>query len=260
MIEYRFSTSVLLFHDGLKGQNSRKIMSSSNQLNQGSRFLANKPRNEVDVQEERFRIDGNTTFVMNYGRWTEKHNRLISEIRSALNDQNHQVLDDKLLFLIDIVLKHYFELFEMKTSAANLDVFNVASAIWCTTAERNLWWIGGFRPSDLLQVILPQLQHSCSQQQVSDIFNFVQSCQQAEVALAQGMEKLQQILDRAAAAGDRGLKLKCVPQQMRFLKQADHVRQEFLYQLSRLLTISQHAEFLLALGERLYNPQPWSSL
>ncbi|KAL5195606.1 Transcription factor TGA4 [Glycine soja] len=235
-------------------------MSSSNQLNQSSRFLANKPRNEVNVQGYTFRIDGRTTFVMNYGRWSEKRKRLISEIRSALNVHNDQVLDDKLLFLIDTVMKHYFELFEMKTSAANLDVFSVVSAIWCTTAERNLLWIGGFRPSQLLQVILPQVQHSCSQQQLSDIFSFVQSCQQAEDALAQGMEKLQQNLDKATAAGDKALKLTCVSQQMSFLKQANHVRQQFLYQLSRLLTICQYAEFLLAFGECLYNSQPWSSL
>ena len=42
----------------------------------------------------------------------------------------------------------------MKTSAANVDVLNVDSAIWCRTAEHKLWWIGGFRPSELLQVML----------------------------------------------------------------------------------------------------------
>lgn len=89
---------------------------------------------------------------MNYELWSEKHNRFISEIRSALNDGNKKVVDDKLLLLIGLVMKHYFELLEMKTSAANLEVFNVASAVWCTPAERNLWWIGGFRPSQVLQV------------------------------------------------------------------------------------------------------------
>ncbi|KAK7356527.1 hypothetical protein VNO80_15800 [Phaseolus coccineus] len=227
-------------------------MSSSNQSNQGSRFLANKPKNVVDAKEEIFRIDGNTTFVTN-GRWLEKHNKLICEIRSALNDE---VVDDKLVFLIDIVMKHYFELSEMKTSAANFDVsINVASATWCTTAEGSLWWIGGFRPSQLLQVIVPQLQHSCSQQQLSDIWNFVQSCEQVEYALARGMDKLHQILHTATTTeGDKGLKLTCAPQQMRFLKQANDVRQEFLHQLCGLLTNSQYAEFLLGLGERLCNP------
>ncbi|ESW16199.1 hypothetical protein PHAVU_007G136800 [Phaseolus vulgaris] len=228
-------------------------MSSSNQSNQGSRFLADKPKNVVDAKEKIFRIDGNTTFVTN-GRWLEKHNRLICEIRSALNDE---VVDDKLVFLIDIVMKHYFELSEKKTSAANFDVsINVASAAtWCTTAERSLWWIGGFRPSQLLQVILPQLQHSCSQQQLSDIWNFVQSSEQVEYALARGMDKLHQILHTATTTeGDKGLKLTCAPQHMRFLKQANDVRQEFLRQLCGLLTNNQYAEFLLGVGERLCNP------
>lgn len=89
--------------------------------------------------------------MTNYGRWLEKHSKLLCEIRSALNDE---VVDEKLVFLIDIVMKHYFELSEMKTSAANFDVSNVASATWCTTDERGIWWIGGFRPSQLLQVKL----------------------------------------------------------------------------------------------------------
>lgn len=91
---------------------------------------------------------GNTTFATNYGRWLEKHNSLICEIRSSLNEE---VVDDKLVFLIDIVMKHYVEFSEMKTSAANFDVSNVA---WNTTAEHSVWWIGGFRPSQLLQVML----------------------------------------------------------------------------------------------------------
>ncbi|KAJ1404786.1 hypothetical protein SESBI_26364 [Sesbania bispinosa] len=234
---------------------------TSKQLSQSSRVLANKPMKEVTVQGEIFKIEGNTTLVMNYARWSEEHYKLVSEIKSALNDHDHVIHDGKLEILVNIIMKHYSELFEMKTSAAaNVDAFNVGSAIWCRTAERHLWWIGGFRPSELLQVILPQLQHLCTQQQLFDIFNLGLSCQQAEDALAQGMEKLQQILDEATTAGDKRFQLAYIPQQMSFLKQADHLRMEFLHQFCRLLTISQQAEFLLALGERLHNQQPRSSL
>ncbi|KAJ1435780.1 hypothetical protein SESBI_04730 [Sesbania bispinosa] len=193
---------------------------TSKQLSQSSRVLANKPMKEVTVQGEFFKIEGNTTFVMNYARWSEEHYKLVSEIKSALNDHDHIIHDDRLQILVNIIMKHYSELFQMKTSAAaNVDAFNVGSAIWCRTAEPHFWWIGGFRPSELLQVILPQLQHLCTQQQLSDIFNLGQSCQQAEEALAQGMEKLQQILDKATAAGDKRFQLAYVPQQMSFLKQ-----------------------------------------
>jgi len=40
-------------------------MSSSNQFNQGTRVLANKPRNEVDAKEENFRIDGKNSYKVN---------------------------------------------------------------------------------------------------------------------------------------------------------------------------------------------------
>lgn len=70
-----------------------------------------------------------------------------------------------------------------------------------------------------IQVILPQLQQLCTQQQLSDIFNLGQSCQQAEDALAQGMVKLQQTLDKATEAGDKGFQLKYVSLKVIFLKQ-----------------------------------------
>jgi len=40
-------------------------MGSSNQFNQGRKFLANKPRNEVDAKEEIFRIDGKNNHKVN---------------------------------------------------------------------------------------------------------------------------------------------------------------------------------------------------
>lgn len=82
---------------------------------------------------------------MNYARWLEEHHKLISEIQSGLNDHKHLIGDDKLLLLKDRIMKHYFELFEMKTSATNVEFFK----------DGDLWRTGGgFRPSELLQVML----------------------------------------------------------------------------------------------------------
>lgn len=92
--------------------------------------------------------------MKNCERWSEQHSRLVFEIRSAINDDHDHVIGgDKLRLIINTIMKHSSEVFEMKTRAANVEVFNnVGSAIWCTTAERDLLWIGGFRPSELLQV------------------------------------------------------------------------------------------------------------
>lgn len=85
--------------------------------------------------------------MKNYALSSEEQNNLISEIQNALNDHNHVIDDDdKLRLVINIIMKHCFELLEMKTRSANVDS--------ATTYEHSLWWIGGFRPSKLLQVML----------------------------------------------------------------------------------------------------------
>lgn len=52
------------------------------------------------------------------------------------------------------------------------------------------------------QVLLPHL--DLSEQQLLEVCNLRQSCQQAEDALSQGMDKLQQTLVDAVAAGQLG--------------------------------------------------------
>ncbi|KAL0461206.1 UNVERIFIED_CONTAM: TGACG-sequence-specific DNA-binding protein TGA-1A [Sesamum latifolium] len=81
--------------------------------------------------------------------------------------------------------------------------------------------------------------------------------QQAEDALSQGMEKLHQILAETVAArllGDEnyyqqiGAAIEKLDALVRFVGQADHLRQETLQQISRILTTRQAARGLLALG------------
>lgn len=50
---------------------------------------------------------------------------------------------------------------------------------------------------------MPQLD-PLTDQQIFDVYNLKQSCQQAEDALSQGMDKLQQTLSEVVAAGQLG--------------------------------------------------------
>ncbi|XP_010546397.1 PREDICTED: transcription factor TGA1 [Tarenaya hassleriana] len=193
-------------------------------------------------------------FEMEYGHWVEEQNRQICELRAGLSGH---VSDIELRILVDSVMKHYFELFRMKSSAAKSDVFYVMSGMWKTSAERFFLWIGGFRPSELLKVLLPHLD-VLTEQQLLDVCNLRQSCQQAEDALSQGMEKLQHTLAESVAAGQLG-EGSYIPQMnsamerlealVSFINQADHLRHETLQQMYRILTTRQAARGLLALGE-----------
>ncbi|QCD98687.1 transcription factor TGA [Vigna unguiculata] len=188
-----------------------------------------------------------------------------SELRSALNAH---IGDIELRILVDGMMNHYAEIFRMKSAAAKADVFYVMSGMWKTTAERFFLWIGGFRPSELLKVLGPLIEPLTEQQRL-DIYNLGQSCQQAEDALSQGMDKLRQTLADSVAAG-QFMEGTYIPQMtsameklealVSFVNQADHLRQGTLQQMSRILTIRQAARCLLALGEYFQRLRALSSL
>ncbi|KAJ0097306.1 hypothetical protein Patl1_27394 [Pistacia atlantica] len=66
--------------------------------------------------------------------------------------------------------------------------------------ERFFFWIGGFRPSKLLKILVPHLD-TLTDSQYMEVSNVRQSCQQAEDAVSQGMEKLQSTLAETVVAG-----------------------------------------------------------
>ncbi|KAG8640923.1 transcription factor TGA1 [Manihot esculenta] len=197
---------------------------------------------------------GIATFEMGYRHWLEDQNKHTCDIRNAINVH---LSDIELRILVESGINHYSELFRMKAIAAKADVFYLMSGMWKSSAERFFLWIGGFRPSELLKVLKPQLE-PLTDQQLLDVCNLKQSCQQAEDALSQGMEKLQQTLAETVAAGRLG-EASHMPQMntamekleglVRFVQQADHLRQITLQQMSLILTARQAARGLLALGE-----------
>ncbi|KAM7261580.1 hypothetical protein ACFE04_020657 [Oxalis oulophora] len=225
---------------------------------------------------------GIAAFEMEYGHWLEEQNRLICELRTALNAH---ISDIELRILVESGMNHYSELFRLKATASKSDVFYVMSGLWKTSAERFFLWIGGFRPSELLKVLLPQLD-PLTEQQFMDVCNLKQSCQQAEDALSQGMDKLQQTLAESVAAGrlgegsyvpQTGTAMEKLEALVSFISQptppggikasfvlpfgpADHLRQGTLQQMSRILTTRQAARGLLALGEYFQRLKALSSI
>ncbi|XP_041015400.1 transcription factor TGA7-like [Juglans microcarpa x Juglans regia] len=208
---------------------------------------------------------GIAAFEMEYAHWVEEQNRQICELRSAL--QAH-ITEIELRMLVESGLNHYHSLFRMKADAAKADVFYLMSGVWRTSTERFFLWIGGFRPSELLNIIRPQFE-PMTDQQVLNVCNLRQSSQQAEDALSQGMEKLQQSLAQSIGiqsviAGNYGSQMAAEMEKLEalegFVNQADHLRQQTLQQMSRILTTHQTARGLLALGEYFHRLRALSSL
>ncbi|KAK7321097.1 hypothetical protein VNO77_31291 [Canavalia gladiata] len=208
---------------------------------------------------------GITLFEIEYGQWVEEQDRQNEELRNALQTN---ASDIQLHLLVESSLNHFSNLFSMKADAAKADVFYLISGAWKASVERLFLWIGGSRPSQLLNIIVPQLEILTDQQLVS-INNLRLSSQQAEDVLSLGLEKLQQSMVHnmpadplvvgnygfeMAAAIDKGEALEG------FVNQADHLRQQTLLHMSRILTIGQAAQGLLAMGDYFHRLRTLSTL
>ncbi|XP_073105574.1 transcription factor TGA1-like isoform X1 [Elaeis guineensis] len=211
---------------------------------------------------------GVAAFEMEYGHWVEEQNRQTRELRAAL--QAH-VSDIELHMLVESGMSHYDDLFRIKAIAAKSDVFYLMSGMWKTAVERFFLWIGGFRPSELLKVLTSQLDPLTEQQLVA-VHNLQLSSQQAEYALSQGMDRLQQTIVETLASDLLGASgaANCMGQManamgelealVSFVNQADHLRQQALQQMYKILTTRQAARALLALGDYFQRLRALSSL
>uniref|UniRef100_A0ACD5ZVG8 Uncharacterized protein n=1 Tax=Avena sativa TaxID=4498 RepID=A0ACD5ZVG8_AVESA len=207
---------------------------------------------------------GVAAFEIEYAQWVEEQTRQTRELRAAL--QQPDAPERRLSALAEAGLAHYDRLFLAKSAAASSDVFFVMSGVWRPAAERFFLWIAGFRPSDLLKVLAPQLEPLTDDQQAA-VGRLQQTARQAEDALSQGMEKLQQsladsLLLSTAAAGEEegydgaryvGRRMASAMGRLKelagFVEQADHLRQQTLRNMYRILTGRQAAVGLLALGD-----------
>lgn len=216
--------------------------------------------------------NGALAFDAEYARWLEEHNRKSNELRAAVNSHAG---DTELRTIADSVISHFDEIFRLKAVAAKADVFHILSGMWKTPAERCFMWIGGFRSSELLKLLVSQLE-PLTEQQVVAIYNLQQSSQQAEEALSQGMEALQQSLAETLANGTPGpssssgnvanymgqmaMAMGKLGTLEGFLRQADNLRQQTLQQMHRILTTRQSARALLAINDYFSRLRALSSL
>lgn len=215
--------------------------------------------------------NGALAFDVEYARWLEEQNRRVNELRGAVNSHAG---DAELRIIVDGVLAHYDEIFRIKGDAAKADVFHILAGMWKTPAERCFLWLGGFRSSEILKLLTSQLE-PLTEQQLLSISNLQQSSQQAEDALSQGMESLQQSLADTLAGslgpsnssenvanymGQMAMAMGKLGTLENFIRQADNLRQQTLQQLHGILTTRQSARAILAISDYFSRLRALSSL
>ncbi|XXG56603.1 hypothetical protein AAC387_Pa03g3977 [Persea americana] len=212
---------------------------------------------------------GAVVFDMEYARWLEEHHRLMCELRAAV--QEH-LPDNGLRLFVDNCLVHYDELMSLKSVAVKSDVFHLYSGMWKTPAERCFMWMGGFRPSDLIKVIVSHIE-PLTEQQILGICSLQQSTQETEDALSQGLEALQQSLSDSIASdalscpsnvanymAQMAIALNKLSTLEGFVRQADNLRQQTLHRINQILTTRQAGRCFLAIAEHFHKLRALSSL
>ncbi|XP_023637539.1 transcription factor TGA10 isoform X2 [Capsella rubella] len=213
-------------------------------------------------------------FDMEYARWLEEQQRLLTELRVAT--QEH-LAENELRMFVDTCLAHYDHLINLKAMVAKTDVFHLISGAWKTPAERCFLWMGGFRPSEIIKVIVNQIE-PLTEQQIVGICGLQQSTQEAEEALSQGLEALNQSLSDSIVSDSLSPASAPLPPHLSnfmshmslalnklsalegFVLQADNLRHQTIHRLNQLLTTRQEARCLLAVAEYFHRLQALSSL
>ncbi|XP_059463048.1 bZIP transcription factor TGA10 isoform X2 [Corylus avellana] len=208
-------------------------------------------------------------FDIEYARWLEEHHRITCELRAAV--QEH-LPENELRLFVDNFLAHFDEAMNLKSLVAKSDVFHIVSGMWKTPAERCFMWIGGFRPSELIKILLNQIE-PLTEQQIVGICTLQQSTQEAEEALSQGLEALNHSLidtitadslscppNMANYMGQMAIAMNKLSTVEGFVRQADNLRHQTIHRLHQILTTRQAARCFLAISEYFHRLRALSSL
>ncbi|CAA0812715.1 bZIP transcription factor family protein [Striga hermonthica] len=208
-------------------------------------------------------------FDMEYARWLEEHHRLMVEVRNAVNDH---LPENELRVFVDNCLAHYDQMISLKSMIAKSDVFHLVSGSWKTPAERCYMWMGDFRPSELIKIILNQVE-PLTEQQLMAICGLQQSTHEAEEALTQGLDSLNQSISETITSDSLSIapNMNNYMSQMAiainklstlegFVRQADNLRHQTLHRLHQILTTRQAARCFLAVAEYFHRLRVLSSL
>ncbi|XP_039130153.1 bZIP transcription factor TGA10-like isoform X2 [Dioscorea cayenensis subsp. rotundata] len=208
-------------------------------------------------------------FDMEYARWLEEHHRRMCELRAAVDEH---MQENELQIYVGHCLAHYDEVMNLKNIAIKTDVFHLLSGVWMAPAERCFMWLGGFRPSKIIKIIMSNLE-PLTEQQLIQIYNLQQMAQENEEALSQGLESLQQSLSNTILSealsfpsnmadymDQMAMAMNKLSSLETFVKQADSLRQQTLHRLNQILTSRQMARCLLIIAEYFHRLRALSSL
>ncbi|GAA0150550.1 hypothetical protein LIER_09473 [Lithospermum erythrorhizon] len=210
-----------------------------------------------------------------YQKWNEQLHKLIHQLCESTPSK-----DEELNHLVNKVMDHYVEYYRVKANAAKNDVLAVFAATWCTTLERSLHWIAGWRPTTAFHLVYTEASLRFETQIVDILrghrsgdlgdlspaqFRRVSELQcetvQEENAISAELAKWQAcniVLDGTSDLVGLGMDVERKMERLvAILEKADHLRLKTAKSLVELLTPYQAVEFLIAAVQLQFGVRNW---
>nr|XP_009798761.1 PREDICTED: transcription factor TGA5 [Nicotiana sylvestris] len=214
------------------------------------------------------------SFQLFYETWFEQLKGMVHQLgqapRPATNDQHHELHQQ----LVQKVMSHYSEYYRVKSLAAKNDILSVFSAPWCTSLERSLHWISGWRPTTAFHLIYTE-SSVLFESHIIDILRGLRygdlgdlspdqlrrvselQCQavQEENAIADELSDWQDGASEVIGLmGDIDAKMEGL---VSILERADKLRMKTIENLVQLLSPQQAVEFLIAAAHLQFGIRRW---
>ncbi|KAK3026480.1 hypothetical protein RJ639_041777 [Escallonia herrerae] len=221
-----------------------------------------------------------------YDTWFEQLHHLVHQLTKAPRPPATQEDHHHLQALVRKVMTHYDDYYRVKSLAAKHDVLSVFSAPWCTSLERSLLWIAGWRPTTAFHLVYTEASilfeshivdilrglgtgdlGDLSPAQFSRVSELQCETVQEENAITDELSQWQACITISAVSDDAGdivgtsrvnLDAK-IEGLVMVVAKADELRLKTLRRVVDLLTPQQAVEFLAAAAQLQFGIRGWGS-
>ncbi|XP_062096077.1 protein DOG1-like 4 [Humulus lupulus] len=215
-----------------------------------------------------------TSFTNFYETWFEQLHHLVHQLVAAHRPPTTPDHNYDLEHLVNKVMSHYTEYYQVKSVAAESDVLSVFAAPWATTLERSLHWMAGWRPTTVFHLIYSE-SSILFESHIIDIlrglrtgdlgdlspsqFRRVSELQCETVREENGItaefsewqDSASELMNVSANVSEKIGRLVSV------LRKADDLRLRTIQRVVELLTPQQAVEFLIAAAELQFGVRAW---
>uniref|UniRef100_A0A0E0LDI6 DOG1 domain-containing protein n=1 Tax=Oryza punctata TaxID=4537 RepID=A0A0E0LDI6_ORYPU len=137
-------------------------------------------------------------FNLEYERWQEAHHQVIGRLRATVEEHRP---DSELQPHVDEAVSHYGVLMAHKARLVGADPIHLLFGLWKGAVEQCFLWIGDFRPSELIKVVIRHVE-PLTEQQLAAVYSAQQAARREEDALDGALHALLRSLSDVVSSSD----------------------------------------------------------